>query len=110
MVAKCGKRTAETTHLGNPKRSDVQGTPTKMKAKLTGQVTSPLKPSVVKKRMVYNPYKDPYQAVCNNHPQTWQAHDKVLANSDDNQNMDAHLSPPSPTTTNLPAEEALHES
>jgi hypothetical protein len=55
-VTKCGKRNADTHNIGDPKRSDVKGTPTRLTHSLSRRSMS-LAPNYSKLTPVCNPYK-----------------------------------------------------
>jgi hypothetical protein len=108
-VEKRGKRNAETVNIADPKRSDVRGTPTKLKANRRRHSNLVLKPTPTKQNLIYNPYKaDTHQAVRNNRPMSWQQQPTPSSQSTLEEGMDYSnhsQSPPSPARS-LPAEEA----
>jgi hypothetical protein len=134
LIEKRGKRTADTSNIGEPKRSDQRVTPTKMKArtrpaepeKSRSEVATfkvrptrareILQPHAIKKKLIFmNPYENPkkqvdHPVVWANRPQTWQQRLKVPPNwgdddDDNNETMEFRYTSPAPPSPQSPQQQ-----
>jgi hypothetical protein len=111
VVEKKGKRTADTSNIGESKRSDQRVTPTKMKPRTKPAEpgrTRPIqssgeyqKPHTTNKKLLFhNPYQNPkkqvnHNAVSANRQQTWKQRLNVPSSWEDDETMEYHYTSPS---------------